>query len=70
MNLNLREMSREEKLKTMHALWEDLVRDDESVESPAWHGDALQETAGKFQAGGEGIHNWEDAKEELRKRAR
>ena len=70
MNLNLQEMSRQEKLRAMHVLWEDLVRDDEAVESPAWHGEVLMETEERVQAGTERIWDWEEAKEELRRRAR
>ncbi len=70
MNLNLGQMSRAEKLRTMHAIWEDLAQDDEAVESPAWHGEALKETEARLQAGVERIWDWEEAKEELRRRAR
>jgi hypothetical protein len=64
-------MSREEKLKAMHALWENLAQDDdESIESPLWHGEVLKETEAKVQAGAERAHDWEQAKEELRRRAR
>ena len=70
MNPKLQEMSREEKLRTMHELWEDLAKDDDAIESPAWHGQVLKETGERFQAGTERIWDWETAKEELRKRAR
>ena len=70
MKLDLQNMSREEKLRTMHSLWEDLVRDDEAIESPTWHGDALRETEERVRSGVEKVHDWEQAKEELRKRAR
>lgn len=70
MKLDLQNMSREEKLRTMHSLWEDLVRDDEAIESPTWHGDALRETEERVRSGAEKVHDWEQAKEELRKRAR
>lgn len=70
MNLNLQEMSREEKLKAMHTLWEDLAQDDACVESPAWHGDVLKETEARMQAGLEQAQDWEKAKEELRRRRR
>lgn len=69
MNLNLREMSREEKLRAMHALWEDLAQEEAVVESPAWHGEALKETEQRVAAGRERVWDWEEAKEELRKRA-
>ena len=70
MTLNIREMSRQEKLQAMHALWENLVQEDEAVESPAWHGDALKETEARVQAGTERVWDWEAAKDELRRRAR
>ncbi len=65
----LQGMSREDKLRMMHALWEDLARDEEATASPAWHGQALRETEQRIQAGTEGIHDWDDAKTELRRRA-
>lgn len=70
MTLNLQEMSRQEKLQVMHLLWEDLARDEEHIESPPWHADALRETEARVRAGTEDVRSWEDAKGELRRRAR
>jgi hypothetical protein len=67
-SLDLQQMSREEKLKVMHALWEDLARDEGAVESPAWHGDALRETEERVRSGAEQARDWEEAKRELRRR--
>jgi len=67
--IDLKQLSREEKLKVMHALWEDLARDEQNVESPEWHGEALRETEERVRSGAEGIHDWEQAKAELRRRA-
>jgi hypothetical protein len=68
MGLDLEQMSREEKLKAMHQLWEDLARDEARVESPAWHADALREAEERMRQGVERVHDWEDAKKELRRR--
>jgi hypothetical protein len=68
MGLDLEQMSREEKLKAMHELWEDLARDEATVESPAWHADALREVEERMRQGVERVHDWEDAKKELRRR--
>jgi len=57
MKLNLQEMSREEKLKTMELLWEDLSRDEKLVDSPAWHEEALKETGARYRAGQERSHS-------------
>jgi len=42
--LPIQRMSREDKLRAMEALWEDLSRDDVEINSPAWHAEALRET--------------------------
>ena len=67
--INLAQMSRAEKLKMMHALWEDLAREDNTVESPEWHGQVLRETEDRVRSGIEQSHDWEAAKSQLRKRA-
>ncbi len=64
----IKQLSREEKLQVMEALWEDLSQEDHSIESPAWHELQLQETEQKVQSGTEDILDWPDAKKELRKR--
>jgi len=68
MKLDLLEMSRDEKLRAMHDLWEDLARDDQAVHSPGWHEEALRETADRLRDVKEGVRDWSDAKEELRSR--
>ncbi len=65
--LEIQQMPRQEKLKLMETLWADLSRDDEAVESPAWHADALRETADRMARGEEKVLSWEQAKSELRK---
>ena len=64
----LRRLPREEKLKIIETLWSDLAADDDSFESPAWHGDELRKTEAEFAAGRVEVLDWEDAKKELRKR--
>ena len=41
--LPLKEMTLHEKLAAMEALWEDLACSPESIESPAWHEEILDE---------------------------
>ena len=66
--LQLEQMSREEKLQAMEAIWMDLSRTDSEIESPAWHGDVLRETESRVASGLEQIADWETAKRELRSR--
>ena len=68
MKLDLQTMSREQKLKAMHEIWENLAGDDQSVDSPGWHAQLLKETADRVRDGREVVHDWEEAKEELRRR--
>ncbi len=66
--IEIKHLSREQKLMVMEAIWEDLLNDDEPVKSPDWHKKALQETEHRYCSGVEKILNWQDAKKELRKR--
>jgi len=61
-------LSREDKLRVMEAIWEDLSKEDEEVESPKWHQEALQETEQRVNLGEEKKVDWHTAKKELRKR--
>jgi hypothetical protein len=63
-------LSRPEKLRVMEAIWVDLTQDEVLTESPAWHKDALAETARRVKNGVEPILDWEQAKRNLRKRIR
>jgi hypothetical protein len=66
--LPLDRMSREEKLRAMEALWVDLCRDESQIESPAWHGDVLQERKARVESGQEQFMDWEAAKDQLRQK--
>ena len=64
----LRKLPRSEKLKIVETLWSDLVADDDSFESPAWHEEELGKTEADLAAGRIKERDWEEAKQELRKR--
>ena len=66
--LPIHQMSREEKLRAMEELWESLSAEGSRFESPAWHGDALDETQRRYDAGQEEPVDWSLAKQELRER--
>lgn len=66
--IDISRLSKEEKLRVMEAIWEDLSREAEQVESPEWHREALEETDRRFQAGQDSVVDWQEAKKELRKR--
>jgi hypothetical protein len=66
--LPLDKMTVEEKLQVMEAIWEDLTRNDEQFESPAWHEAALEERRAQEARGETSYIDWERAKEALRRR--
>ena len=66
--LPLKEMSHAEKLMALEALWEDLSRNEEILESPAWHQDELRATEQCVESGAEQFIDWETAKKEFRSR--
>ena len=41
-SIAIKEMSHEEKLRTMEELWDELCRAPEGVPSPAWHEEVLE----------------------------
>ena len=66
--LPLDQMTLEEKLRAMEALWADLSRHEDQIESPAWHAQVLNERAARVRSGAEKFMDWETAKRELRNR--
>jgi hypothetical protein len=64
--LEIQQLPRQEKIKLMESLWADLSRDEAELESPAWHADALRETAERRARGEEATLEWEQAKAKLR----
>ncbi len=69
LTLPLHEMTLEEKLQAMEALWDDLSRNPETLASPAWHEDILRERQQKIAAGEASFMDWEQAKAYIRSRA-
>jgi hypothetical protein len=66
--LPLDQMTTEEKLRAMEAIWADLTRNADSFESPAWHADVLREREQRIAEGKETFVDWDEAKRQLRER--
>ena len=66
--LPLKEMSVREKLAVMEAIWDELSRTPENIESPAWHKDVLDERQQRIADGKSQFKDWESAKEEIRRK--
>lgn len=65
--IEVQQMPRQEKLRLMEILWDDLSRDETEFESPAWHAGALREASERRARGEESVLDWEKAKERLRR---
>ncbi len=66
--LPLNEMTVEEKLQAMEALWEDLSRNADLLETPAWHEEILLERERQLATGEASFIEWEQAKAQIRSR--
>jgi putative addiction module component (TIGR02574 family) len=66
--LPLEEMSVEEKLQTMEALWQSLSADPAGIKSPPWHEEELAERERKVESGETKFVDWEKAKADIRRR--
>jgi len=64
-SLPLNEMTVLEKLQIMEMIWDDLSRNAEAMEPPAWHGELLAEREAALARGEETLEDWEVAKEKL-----
>ena len=68
-NLPLKGMTLHEKLAAMESLWEDITRTPESIQSPAWHKDILDERRQRLTDGQSQFIDWETAKVDIRSKA-
>lgn len=68
-DLPLHQMSLPSKLELMEALWDDLSRTPDKLESPEWHESVIQERRERLQSGEEKLTDWEAAKQDIRRRA-
>jgi hypothetical protein len=65
--LPLDKMTASDKLRTMEALWNDLCKHSDELDSPAWHGELLANRDNRLLEGKEAVYDWADAKERIRR---
>lgn len=49
--LEIKKMSRIERLQVMEALWDSLIDEESEIKSPEWHRDILEERKKKIETG-------------------
>lgn len=67
-DLPFHEMSLRDKLELMEALWDDLSRSPDTLPSPEWHKEVLDERRQRIESGEETFSDWESAKRDIRTR--
>jgi putative addiction module component (TIGR02574 family) len=65
--LPLNEMTAEEKLQTMEAIWQSLSAKPDAIESPAWHEEELRVRDAQIASGEATFVDWEKTKAEIRR---
>ena len=65
--IKIENLTTKQKLQIMEDLWIDLSKNNE-IDSPEWHATALSNTEKNLLNGKEEPVDWDDAKNELRKR--
>lgn len=66
-DLPLSKLTLAQKLELMEAIWDDLAKQDESLESPHWHAEVLEDREKALRAGKATVSGWEEAKDRIRK---
>jgi putative addiction module component (TIGR02574 family) len=67
-DLPVSRLSLSQKLDLMEILWTDLARNEEKLESPAWHRTILEDRERAFRAGKVTVSDWEQAKKRIKKK--
>ena len=65
-SLPLEQMTIEEKLRVMEAIWENLCQHADELEPPAWHGKVLEALEESIERGEETFENWETVRRRIR----
>jgi putative addiction module component (TIGR02574 family) len=65
--LPLAKLTLAQKLDLIEALWDDIIKDQQALESPNWHQGILQDRQKALEAGKASVHDWEEAKERIRR---
>ncbi len=65
--LPLKQMTTEEKLQMMEAIWDDLCQHADKLPSPEWHRELLAEREEAIARGDEQFEEWEVARKKIEK---
>jgi putative addiction module component (TIGR02574 family) len=66
-DLPLSKLTLAQKLDLMEAIWDDLAKQEKTLESPQWHEEILKDREEALAAGKASISDWEEAKDRIRR---
>jgi hypothetical protein len=66
--IGLSELTLAQKLDLMEALWNDLAKNEETLESPGWHEQVLRDREEALASGSATVSDWEEAKDRIREK--
>ena len=66
-DLSVSELTLGQKLNLMEAIWDDLSKNDEMLESPDWHKAVLKDREEALSARKTTVSDWKGAKERIRR---
>jgi len=66
-DLPLSELTLAQKLHIMEAIWDDLAKHGQALESPEWHEEILKDRMDALATGKATVSGWDEAKERIRK---
>ncbi len=66
-DLPLVKMTLAQKLDLIETLWDDISKDDKALESPTRHEEVLQDRQKALEAGKASAHDWDQAKERIKR---
>ena len=66
-DLSVSELTLVQKLNLMEAIWDDLSKNDEILESPDWHETVLKDREEALSACKITVSDWKEAKERIRR---
>ena len=66
-DLPLSELTVARELDLLEAIWDDLVKNEQTFESPHWHEEVLKDREEALAAGEMTVSGWEEAKRRIRR---
>ena len=67
MQIDLNNLTIQDKLRLIEFIWNDLLKTEKEVPSPAWHKDELLAREKRVKENKEKILNWKEAKKDILK---